>query len=180
MRGLVLLGCLFLAAFPAQAVDGVSLDLGKSDSYNASVDLARVGVQWDWSRRWALGSSWHIGGYWDLSAGYWDNDSRNRSKKSLFDLGFTPVFRVQRTNPGALAPYLEAAIGFHYLTRSSVGSERRFGTRFQFGDHLGLGLRFGPRHEVDLGYRYQHLSNASIKGPNQGINFHQVRLQYHF
>jgi hypothetical protein len=31
-----------------------------------------------------------------------------------------------------------------------------------------------------LSYRYQHLSNAGIKQPNQGINFHLLRFQYHF
>ena len=180
MRALVLLGCLLFAVSPARAVDGVAVELGTSDSANVSVDLARIGVQWDWTKRWALGSSWHIGGYWDLSAGYWHNDSRNRSKKSIFDLGFTPVFRLQQTNPGTVAPYMEAGIGAHYLSKSSVADERRLGSRFQFGSHLGLGLQFGPKSAFDVGYRYQHLSNASIKQPNQGINFHQVRMQYHF
>jgi len=31
-----------------------------------------------------------------------------------------------------------------------------------------------------LGYRYQHLSNLSIGDSNPGINFHLVRLGYHF
>jgi lipid A 3-O-deacylase len=180
MRALLLLACLVCAVPQARAVDGMSVELGTSDSSNTSVDLVQLGVQWDWSKRWALGAGWQIGGYWDLSLGYWDNDSRNRTASSIVDVGFTPGFRLQQSDPGALAPYLEAAIGVHYLSNSSVGSKRRFGSRFQFGDHLGLGLRFGPRHAFDIGYRYQHLSNAGIKQPNQGINFHQLRLQYHF
>lgn len=180
MRTLFVLACLLVAVPHARAVDGISFELGTSNSSNASVDLARIGLQWDWSKRWALGSDWHIGGYWDLSLGYWDNDSPDRSKKSIYEIGFTPTFRLQQTNPGAIAPYLEAAIGFHYLSKSSVGAERRFGSRFQFGDHIGLGLRFGHKHAFDLGYRYQHLSNAGIKEPNDGIEFHQIRFQYHF
>ncbi|MCC7080123.1 MAG: acyloxyacyl hydrolase [Burkholderiales bacterium] len=180
MRPLLLLAWLVLVAPQARALDGMSVELGTSDSSNASVDMARVGVQWNWPWRWALGDNWQIGGYWDLSLGYWDNDSRNRTTSSIVDVGFTPVFRLQQKTPGALAPYLEAAVGFHYLSKSSVADERRFGSRFQFGDHIGLGLRFGPRHAYDVGYRYQHLSNAGIKQPNQGINFHQLRLQYHF
>ncbi|MBM3373392.1 MAG: acyloxyacyl hydrolase, partial [Betaproteobacteria bacterium] len=27
---------------------------------------------------------------------------------------------------------------------------------------------------------YQHLSNADIKRPNDGLDFHQLRLQYWF
>ena len=180
MRVLVLLGSLLFAVPHAHAIDGVSFELGTSDSSNVSVDMVRVGVQWDWSKRWTLGSDWHLGGYWDLAVGYWDNDSHNRSSSGIGDLGFTPVFRIQQTDPSGLAPYIEAGIGFHYLTKTSINPERRLSTRFQFGDHIGVGLRFGPKHAFDLGYRYQHLSNAGIKDPNQGINFHQVRLQYHF
>ena len=180
MRPLVLLACLILVAPQARAVDGISLELGTDDSAGAAVDMARIGVQWDWSRRWALGSAWHIGGYWDLALGYWSNDSANRTHKSITEIGFTPVFRLQQTRPGALAPYLEAGIGLHLLSHTSVSPQRRFSTQFQFGDHIGLGLRFGPRHAYDIGYRYQHLSNAGIKKPNKGIEFHQIRLQYHF
>ena len=180
MRALVLFACLVVLMPQARAIDGMSVELGTSDSSHTSVDMARVGVQWNWPWRWALGSNWHVGGYWDLSLGYWDNDSRNRIHKSITEVGFTPVFRLQQTNPGALAPYLEAAIGFHLLSHSAISPDRRLSTKFQFGDHLGVGLRFGPRHAFDLGYRYQHLSNAGIEEPNQGINFHQLRLQYHF
>jgi len=30
----------------------------------------------------------------------------------------------------------------------------------------------------DLSYRFQRISNGNIKHPNDGINFHQIRLQY--
>ncbi|MPZ42925.1 MAG: outer membrane beta-barrel protein [Betaproteobacteria bacterium] len=180
MRVLCLLACLFFGVAQARAVDGMAVEFGTSNSSNASVDMARVGVQWNWPWRWPLGSNWHVGGYWDLSLGYWDNDGRNQTHNSITDLGFTPVFRLQPSHPGAVAPYLEAAIGFHLLSHTSLSPQRRFGTKFQFGDHLGLGVRFGTRHAFDVGYRYQHLSNAGIKQPNQGIEFHQVRLQYHF
>ena len=60
------------------------------------------------------------------------------------------------------------------------GIAENFGSSFQFGDHIGAGVRFGDKGRYDVGYRYQHLSNAGIKEPNQGINFHQLRLQYHF
>ena len=55
-----------------------------------------------------------------------------------------------------------------------------FGSSFQFGDHIGGGIRFGDKGQYDVGYKYQHLSNAGIKQPNQGINYHILRLQYRF
>jgi hypothetical protein len=180
MRVLVLFGCLMLAVPQARAVDGMSFELGTDASSNASVDMGRIGLQWDWAKRWAVGSDWHLGGYWDLGLGYWSNDSADRTHKSISEIGFTPVFRLQQTAPGALAPYLEAGIGAHVLSHTSVSPGRRFSTMFQFGEHVGLGLRFVMRNANDIGYRFQHLSNADIKKPNQGINFHQIRFQYHF
>jgi len=163
-----------LAAAPACAIDGMSLELGSGDAVN----MGRIGVQWDWKKRWFQMGGWHLGGYFDLAAGYWHrDDTRPGEHDSLFDLGFTPVFRIQ---PDSLnGPYIEAGIGFHFLSHSSIG-DRRMSTQFQFGDHLGAGYRFGAKGSYDLGYRFQHLSNASIKRPNPGINFHQIRLQYNF
>ena len=168
-----LLVCSF-AALPARAVDGVAFEIGSGDG----VDMARVGVQWDWNKRWFQGANWHLGGYWDVAAGYWHRgDVRAGEHDEIFDIGVTPVFRIQPNS--LIGPYVEAAIGFHLLSHTSIG-DRRMSTAFQFGDHLGVGYRFGARGSFDLGYRFQHLSNASIKRPNPGINFHQIRLQYRF
>jgi hypothetical protein len=164
----------------ALAVDGMSFEYGKSNSTNADVKLYRLGVQWDWGVHWLNAGSYSLGGYWDVSAGYWENNSANKSTSSLGDFGFTPVFRWQETRPHGVSPYAELAVGVHFLTTTSVSDQRKFGSSFQFGDHVGVGLRFGDRGEYDIGYRYQHLSNAGIKEPNQGINFNQLRLQYHF
>jgi len=171
---------LLTASTAAVAVDGVSFEYGRSDSGNASVDLYRVGVQWDWNKKLIEMGGWHLGGYWDLSAGYWDNRSALRTTSSLADIGFTPTFRFQQNTISGLSPYAELAVGFHFLSHTSVSQQRKFGSSFQFGDHIGAGVRFGDKGRYDVGYRYQHLSNAGIKEPNQGINFHQLRLQYHF
>jgi lipid A 3-O-deacylase len=163
-----------LASGPAHAIDGFGVEIGNGDS----VDMARVSVQWDWKRRLLQFSDWHLGGYWDLAVGYWHRGSVGPGQHSdLFDLGFTPVFRVQPN--GLVGPYVEAAIGFHLLSHTSIG-DKRMSTAFQFGDHIGVGYRFGAKSHYDLSYRFQHLSNGGIKHPNPGINFHQIRLQYHF
>ncbi|MBI3041480.1 MAG: acyloxyacyl hydrolase [Betaproteobacteria bacterium] len=164
---------LLLAAAPAVAVDAIAVEAGSGDS----TDMARIAIQWDWSKRWFEGAEWHVGGYWDLSLGHWRSDALPGQNRDITEIGLTPVFRLQRNRlEGA---YLEAAVGFHLLSRTTIG-DKRLGTRFQFGDRLGLGYRFGARSAWDLGYRFQHLSNGGIKKPNNGINFHQVRLQHHF
>jgi lipid A 3-O-deacylase len=171
---------LLMAASTMWAVDGISFEYGKSDSSNVAVDLYRAALQWDWGKDWLDTGSWHLGGYWDLSAAYWDNESVPRNNNGLADVGFTPVFRFGQNNVSGVSPYVELAVGIHFLSTTSINSQREFGSSFQFGDRIGTGLRFGNKGEYDLSYSYQHESNGSFKEPNQGINFQQLRLMYHF
>lgn len=162
------LACAALA-LPAHAVDGWAVEAGHGDE---SSDLVRGALLWKWQRSWFADTGWQVSGYWEASAGVWNTD------KTLYDFGFTPVFRLQRRD--WTGPYVEAAIGFHFLSDLSVTRTRLFGSRFQFGDHVAAGWRFGPRGRYDLGVRMQHLSNGGIKEPNPGINFAVVRFVYLF
>ena len=156
-------------ALPAHAVDGMALEIGHGDENS---DLVRGAVQWKWQRAWFADTGWEVTGYWEASLGAWN------THKTLVDVAFTPVFRLQRADWEG--PYVEAAIGFHLLSDLSITRTRLFGSHFQFGDHLGAGWRFGPRGRNDIGVRLQHLSNGGIRRPNPGINFLVLRLAYHF
>lgn len=181
MKYLTLIAATFVAlcTTPAQAVDlgidSVSIEGGYSPNDNGDVGLARVGVQWDWGVKWFENSHMFLGGYWDAQAGYWHS-----SNTDLGDFSITPVFRLQSSATSGFVPYAEFAIGAHVLTDKNITQRRIFSTNFQFGDHVGAGFRFGDKAEYDIGYRYQHLSNGSIDSPNPGINFHELRLMYHF
>lgn len=171
---------LLLPTVNAQAIDlgidSISIEGGHSSNNNGDVNLARIGVQWDWGVKWFEVGSWFLGGYWDAQAGYWHSDDSN----DIGDFSITPVFRFQSGATSGLSPYAEIGVGAHLLTDTNITQQRQFSTNFQFGDHIGAGIRFGDRAEYDLGYRYQHLSNAGIDDPNPGINFHQIRFSYHF
>jgi hypothetical protein len=160
-----------LCAFsvPARAIDGVSVEAGSGTD---SVDLWRIGAQWNWQKKWFQSGDWHVGGYWDAQIGQWHGASH------ITDVSLTPTFRLQK-NTG-YGPYLEGAIGFHYLSGKNISNSKQFSTNFQFGDHVGAGFRFGDKGQYDLGLRLQHLSNAGIKHPNPGINFAILRFQYNF
>jgi lipid A 3-O-deacylase len=180
-----LLTAAMVAASPAAfAIDGVSFEGGRSNSSYTNVDLYRVGVLWDWNKKLVDFGGWHIGGFWDVSLGYWDNSSPVQtggySISGLQEIGVTPTFRLQQNTIAGFSPYAEIAIGFHLLSETSVSAQRQFGSSFQFSDHIGAGFRFGDKGRYDIGYRYQHLSNAGLKEPNDGINFHILRLQYRF
>jgi lipid A 3-O-deacylase len=159
----LLFPALFLFAPAVYCVDAVALELGRGDDQTSIVRLA---AQWQWRREWPAGQTWRIAGYWELSAAVWDNPD-----ESTADIGLTPVFRVDR---GTHSPYVEAAIGFH-LVQARISAARVFSTAFQFGDHVGVGIRSGKH---DIGVRLQHLSNGGIRRPNPGINFVLFRFQY--
>jgi hypothetical protein len=175
----VIIFALFM--MPAYAVDGISLEAGSSfNSDDDTTHMGRIGAEWNWDKKWQLSENWFISGYWEASIGYWRTDG-NHGDHEIIDFGFTPVFRLQREAAiSNIIPYAEFAIGAHILSDRDITDGDRFSTNFQFGDHIGLGIRFGERSQYDLGYRMQHLSNAGIDHPNPGINFNQLRFQYHF
>jgi len=148
------------------ASDGVSFEAGNGNG----AEMWRIGVTRKWQKRWLETGNWHLGGYWELQYGEWYGGN------TIHDFGFTPVWRFQQTERSSFSPYVEAAIGFHLIQPVRLSESRGFSTSFQFGDHVGAGVRFGERQKFDLGMRFQHLSNGGIKEPNNGINFTQLRL----
>jgi lipid A 3-O-deacylase len=156
-------GVLFFVAAAAHAVDGAAVEVGYGDD---STRLLRFALTDVWRKREPGMREWRLAGYWEFSAGVWDN-----KEESVADIGITPVFRFERS-----PLYVEGAIGLR-LVSTHISAHRVFSTSFQFGDHLGAGFRFGPRERYDLGFRVQHISNGGISSPNPGINFVIVRLQ---
>lgn len=139
-----------------------------------NTSLLRLDSQWDLLPRILRANGFEVCAIGQLSGGIWSGD------RDILDLSATPIFRLQSSSVGCqIRPYFEAAIGFHYISAIQMRN-RVFSTNFQFGDHLGIGVVIGNRHSFDLCYQFQHLSNASIRRPNSGINFHIVRLGYSF
>ena len=130
-------------------------------------------------KRWFQSAGLALGGYWDLALGYWQRQRRapgqhDEHHRDRPDAGLP--LAAERPH----GPYVEAGHRRPSAVAHARSATSALSTAFQFGDHLGVGYRFGAKGAFDLGYRFQHLSNAGIKRPNHGINFHQIRLQYHF
>lgn len=161
-------------------IDAISLTYGKDMDDNDS-KLYRLGLQNKWERTWLNDGAWYVGGYWDAELAYMESDHEDSENDNLFDLGLTPVFRMQRdaTLSSGVSPYAEVGIGPHLISETRLG-ERQYSTAFQFGSLIGFGLGFGDKGQYEISYRYQHLSNADIKTPNQGMNLHLLRLGYSF
>ena len=88
----IFVGALFLLlAIPARAVESVSVELGGGTH---SVELWRVGAQWQQRPKWLKHSPWQL--YWDLSIGSW-----NSHTGTVHDFGLTPEFRYPIGSRGA-------------------------------------------------------------------------------
>ena len=157
-----------------RAANGIAVEAGHGNA----TDMGQIGLIRQWDSQWFTDGNWYLTGYWEASVGRWNSDSAGG--KAVWDIGLTPVFRLQTKANSGVRPYLEGAIGAHLISHTHVDAGRDMGSAFQFGDHLGAGLIFGDQGRFDLGYRYQHLSNADLKSPNDGINFQQIRFAYLF
>lgn len=171
----VLLSLAQLVTPQAQAVDSVSLEFGAGEH----AKIARIGLQSQWQSRWWQSSQNHLGGYWDMSLAQW-RGSRFRNeidaRQNITDLGITPVLRFQANDKKGW--YIEAGIGAHLLSDLYDNAGRRFSTRFQFGDHLGIG--YVTRQNFTVSLSVQHFSNGGIKHPNPGTLFGVVKVAYKF
>jgi hypothetical protein len=86
-----LVGFGIAASAPCGAVDGMAIDGGGGNG----ADMGRIAVQWNWNKRWFQGRDWHLGGYWDLGLGYWQQrDPAPGQNEDIFEIGLTPVFRL--------------------------------------------------------------------------------------
>ncbi|GAB6043231.1 acyloxyacyl hydrolase [Endothiovibrio diazotrophicus] len=156
------------ATVPARGMDGAAVTIGGGDD----TELARVGLQWDWDKRWFDEGDWYVTGLWEAEAGVWSNGGGA-------DLSFTPVFQLKPKSESAPYPFFELGIGAHLLSDEQLDN-RDMGGVLHLGTHLGVGYRFGDHNRWELAYRFQHLSNAGIEDPNPGIEFHVLRLGYHY
>lgn len=158
----------------SRAADGIAIEVGRGNA----TDMGRISLIYQWDRQWFADGDWVLAGYWEASLGRWKSDSTGG--EGIWDIGFTPVFRLQPKAGNGFRPYAEGAVGAHLISDTHVDDGRDMGTAFQFGSHVGVGLVFGNKGQFDLGYRFQHLSNADLKSPNPGINFQQIHFAYLF
>lgn len=165
------------APFPATAIDlhGASIEAAKGRESK----MLRVGLQRDIERSWFRSDSHHLGAYWDLTLAGWRGKAykdQPGQRQTLWDIGLTPVLRYQRNDK--LGWYGEAGIGVHYLSDLYDNGGDSLSTRFQFGDHLGVGYVF--HNGVEVAAKFQHFSNGGMKDPNVGANFVVLKAGFRF
>lgn len=157
----------------SRAIDSASIEFAQGNK----TEMVRIGAQWLWQKKWWESQGMHLGGYWNATLARWRGTRFQNTPNSIQHItaiGFTPVLRYQRDT--LKGPYVEAGIGVHYLSDLYDNNSRQLSTKFEFGDHLGIGYVF--QNNLDFSLMFQHFSNGGIKHPNDGINFVIFRMQY--
>ncbi len=96
----------------------------------------------------------------------------SQSHRDLLHIGLTPTARWWfASNTG-----VELGVGANVFSGTHLG-EKDTSTAFQFGSSVGLLHRLQSTPWL-LGLRLTHYSNASIKKPNPGQSYLQVRASY--
>jgi len=162
----------FADSINAQAVYG---QVGSGEHRTRSV---AAGVDESFRTREATADShWDVIGEAEASEWY---VSQNQGRKAFTQVGVTPVGRYTFGSGGPKGLFVELGVGLNWIVPHYRTHDHRFSTAFNFGDHGGVGVRFGDvgQHEVSL--RFEHFSNAGIKNPNPGIDFGHDRYAWHF
>lgn len=159
----------------ASAVDSASFDIGVGEH----AQFARVALQSQWQKRWFQSNGTHLGGYTDMSLAQWRGtrfQGRDNARQTMSDIGITPVLRFQSDDKTGF--FAELGIGAHLLSDLYNNNGRQFSSRFQFGDHLGLG--YVTQEHLVVNLQLQHFSNGGIKRPNPGELFVVLSVAYAF
>jgi lipid A 3-O-deacylase len=163
-----------LAVNAAGKPPGIALIAGASPKEN----MGSLSLTFDWPQKWFTEGDWQLGGYWEADVSYWRGSGEGAS--NIYGIGLTPVFRLEQKRHEGISYFIEGAIGAHLFSTVKLYQGRKMGTAFEFGDHVGVGVRFGERGEHDVSFRYQHYSNGGISKNNQGVNFQQIRFKVGF
>ncbi|KQP12005.1 hypothetical protein ASF43_24005 [Pseudorhodoferax sp. Leaf267] len=113
----------------------------------------------------------------DAYASLWHADALPGQRESFGQVGIVPMFRW-RFDAGRSPWFVEAGVGASYLTQGYTTVNKRFGTRWNFSDHVGVGRHFGAQGRHALGVYVKHVSNGGLSDPNPGETFYQLRYGY--
>lgn len=163
------------AALPSAAQPGVYVQAASAEH---NTDTLTIGYTLPWK-------DWHsslfgadVRGYWDFALSRWSADGTDGRFHTTV-LGVTPSFRIV-PDAGRSHLFFDAGVGATLASQRYVTAYKEFSTSFNFATHVGVGVAFGEQRQHELQLRIEHVSNASIRKPNPGENFVQLRYAFHF
>jgi len=138
--------------------------------YKPQVGIAGIGASWYYFKPRVPPpdeSAWSF--HLDGEVAYWRGYGRPTDYNALVDFSAMPIFRWTFAKPAAPRLFVEGGLGFHFLTRTRINSDRLFGISFQFGESIGVGAVFGDKNQYEAKFYVQHVSNGGINKDNGGL-----------
>jgi lipid A 3-O-deacylase len=153
---------------------GVYLEAGQARHHGAETDALTLGVRAPtgvhfFSGRMTLAV--------DAYVSRWHAEPLPGDRDSFTQLGLVPMLRW-RFDEGRSPWFVEGGVGVSYLVDGYRTRTKEFGSRWNFSDHLGVGVNFGPQRRHELGLYVKHVSNAGLDKPNPGETFYMLRYAY--
>lgn len=172
----ILLSSLGLLLATAAWADGLELSF-RSGKDGRGIDGSGLALRLGplWAKDWG-GWKFVLHPELELNRFRYDGSAPADGSDSLGEGAAIALLRLRRGD-GRFGPYAEIGLGAAALSHVSLGS-KRFSTGFQFTEQVGLGVEFPGGWFA--GWRYSHYSNASIKTPNDGLDFHQIVIGVRF
>lgn len=169
--GLIVALSMVAAAPAAWAADtgGVGLKYGVGDNYKRTTLVYETPALWDYN----LGGGWgRLALTGEGGVSYWKADG-SRSPGNAWQVHATPFLRWWVSERF----FIEGGIGVTFFNKTRFAG-KTLSTALQFGDQVGVGFMLTKNSQ--LGLRYAHFSNASIKRPNPGLNVIEAGYTYRF
>lgn len=166
---------LLLGARSAMAADAASISIERA---SGAVGL-HAALAYEWAHRDPALPRWLE---WtgadprlELGVAVWRADQAGTERATTVGVTASPMLRWSFDRTAAGRPFVDLGLGPRVWSGTHLGERHRFGTAFEFGTTLGVGLR---RSGYDLFMRIEHTSNGGIRQPNTGINFVQLGLAF--
>ena len=158
---------LSLLLTPAAAwSESIAFELG----YGEDTRIQSLDLDFDWCRTCRLAAPEHTSLAWEFTAQAMQGHRPHEANDNLFAFGAMPLLRYGWPDRDGRV-FVEDGIGVHLVSRTRLYNERELSTAFQFGELLGIGLRFCRHNACETGIRLQHMSNADIKKPNDSVAY---------
>lgn len=155
------------------------VEYGHNDRATAT-NVGRLGVIWPFDVNWNPWGKATVTAYGEATIGeFFTKRDEYRDSRSVTQVGLTPVLRLLPWG-GFTGFFTEIGVGANLFFPKYKSDVHEFSSHYQFGDHLGIGWRFDSAARDELALRFEHFSNASIKEPNPGENFIQLRYSRAF
>lgn len=171
---LLILALIVTAAGPGSAEQTRPFSLGFRTSMS-SHDKKHQFNQYDLFVNRELPWSWQLQGGWDVTPRL---EATAGVLKGAGETGF--VFSLGPTlalrSPGDRI-MLDIGVSPTFMNRHEFGTQS-FGKALQFTSHASIDVEVVPNLRV--GYRFQHMSNASLSSVNPGLDLHMLAVSYRF